>query len=66
MINGTIEALADRGDTSTPRPRCDHESSGVRCCREPHGDGPHLYRCASEACPGYPWRASHSPHPCKP
>lgn len=29
-------------------------------------EGPHLFRCASPDCPGYPWRASASPHPCNP
>lgn len=27
---------------------------------------PVLHRCASPACPGYPWKASDSPHPCPP
>ena len=61
----TAEFLADVGHKHEG-PRCSHTSGGVRCCREPHEDGPHLYRCASEGCPGYPWKASNTPHPCAP
>jgi hypothetical protein len=64
MLPTTIEVLADRGEPHTG-PRCDHTAGGVRCSRPPH-DGAHHYRCASPACPGFPWRASVSPHPCAP
>ena len=25
-----------------------------------------MYKCCSPSCPGYPWKASDYPHPCKP
>lgn len=33
------------------------------CCLERDHDGPHLFKCAGEYCPGLPWIASNTPHP---
>lgn len=33
------------------------------CCLERGHDGPHLFKCAGDYCPGLPWIASNTPHP---
>jgi hypothetical protein len=58
----TAEFLADLVSKQDPE-RCRHVSSFVRCVERQGHSGPHMYRCASDNCPGYPWRASNTPHP---
>ena len=62
MQTKTAEMLADLESKSAPD-RCRHFSGAVRCCETDGHKGPHMYRCASDGCPGYSWRASNTPHP---
>lgn len=46
-----------------PNNRCKHFSGNVRCCDADGHNGPHLYKCAGNNCPGLSWKASDLPHP---
>ena len=62
MTAKTQEMLADLVSPSVPD-RCAYVSGAVRCVETDGHQGPHMYRCAAERCPGYPWKASNTAHP---
>lgn len=47
----------------TTKTRCDFHIGAVQCVRRAGHADPHLFRCAGEFCSGFPWVATHVPHP---